>query len=89
MNLSGAQGQMSQAWAVEKTRRMKTASFPHGSPLLACGRHPVEVYQVTKLDCCDAGPTYGYFSPKDGTKLRSTENKLNKDELAALDVSVI
>ena len=47
------------------------------------------VYQVTKLGCCDAGPTYIYFSLKDGTKLRSTGSKLNNDELAALDASVI
>jgi hypothetical protein len=48
-----------------------------------------DVYQVTKLDCCDAPPTYTYFSLEDGTKLRSTHNKLNSDELAALDASVI
>jgi hypothetical protein len=48
-----------------------------------------EVYQVTKLGCCDAPPTYTYFSLRDGTKLRSTHNKLNGDELAALDASVI
>jgi hypothetical protein len=48
-----------------------------------------EVYQVTKLGCCDAPPTYTYFSLIDGTKLRSTHNELNSDELAALDASVI
>ncbi|HEY6270794.1 MAG TPA: hypothetical protein VIX19_02245, partial [Terriglobales bacterium] len=48
-----------------------------------------DVYQVTKWGCCDAPPTYTYFSLKDGTKLRSTHNKLNRDELAALDASVI
>jgi hypothetical protein len=48
-----------------------------------------EVYRVTKLGCCDAPPTYTYFSLKDGTKLRSTHNELNDDELAALDASVI
>ena len=50
-------------------------------------RDSVEVYQVTKLGCRDAGPTYSYFSRKDGTKLRSTENKLNNDGLAAGSVS--
>jgi hypothetical protein len=48
-----------------------------------------ELYQVTKLGCCDAPPTYSYFSLKDGTKLRSTHNKLNSNELEALDASVI
>jgi len=47
------------------------------------------VYLVTKLGCCDAPPTYTYFSLKDGTKLRSANNKLNSDELAVLDASVI
>jgi len=48
-----------------------------------------DLYQVTKLGCCDAPPTYTYFSLKDGTKLRSSHNKLNSDELAALDASVV
>ena len=48
-----------------------------------------ELYQVTKLGCCDAPPTYTYFSLKDGSKLRSTHNRLNSDELAALDATVI
>jgi len=48
-----------------------------------------DVYQVTKLGCCDAPPTYTYFSLRDGTKLRSTHNKLNSDDLAALDAAVI
>jgi len=47
------------------------------------------VYLVTKLGCCDAPPTYTYFSLKDGTKLRSVNDKLNDHELAALDASVI
>ncbi|HET9407677.1 MAG TPA: hypothetical protein VFO39_10605 [Candidatus Sulfotelmatobacter sp.] len=48
-----------------------------------------DVYQVTKLGCCDAPPTYTYFSLKDGAKLRSAHNRLNSDELAALDASVV
>jgi len=48
-----------------------------------------DVYQVTKLGCCDAPPTYTYFSLKDGNKLRSAHSKLNSDELAALDALVI
>lgn len=47
------------------------------------------VYQVTKFGCCDAPPTYTYFSLVDGTKLRSTHSKLDSDELAALDASII
>jgi hypothetical protein len=48
-----------------------------------------DVYRVTKLGCCDAPPTYTYFSLKDGTKLRSTHDVLNGKELEALDASVI
>jgi hypothetical protein len=48
-----------------------------------------DVYQVTKFGCCDAPPTYTYYSLRDGTKLRSIHNKLNSDELEALDRSVI
>jgi hypothetical protein len=48
-----------------------------------------EVYRVTKLGCCDAPPTFTYFSLKDGTKLRSTHDELNSKELAALDASII
>jgi hypothetical protein len=48
-----------------------------------------DVYQVTKLGCCDAPPTYTYFSLKDGAKLRTSHNKLSSDELVALDASVI
>ena len=48
-----------------------------------------EVYRVTKLGCCDALPTYTYFSLKDGTKLRSTHDELNSKELEALNASVI
>jgi hypothetical protein len=48
-----------------------------------------EVYRVTKLGCCDAPPTYTYFSLRDGTKLRSTHDELNSKELEALDASVI
>jgi hypothetical protein len=43
-----------------------------------------QVYEVTKLGCCDAPPTYTYFSLRDGKKLRTTDTKLNQDELAAL-----
>jgi hypothetical protein len=43
------------------------------------------VYLVTKFGCCDAPPTYTYFSLRDGSKLRTMHNKLNNDELAALD----
>ncbi|HEV2696400.1 MAG TPA: hypothetical protein VGU90_00295, partial [Terriglobales bacterium] len=39
-----------------------------------------DVYQVTKLGCCDSPPTYTYFSLTDGAKLRSTHNKLNGDQ---------
>jgi hypothetical protein len=48
-----------------------------------------DVYQVIKLGCCDAPPTYTYFSLRDGTKLRSTHSKLDSNELAALDASII
>jgi hypothetical protein len=53
-------------------------------------REPVtgDVYLVTKLGCCDAPPTYTYFSLRDGSKPRSIHNKLNNDELAALDGSI-
>jgi hypothetical protein len=47
------------------------------------------VYQVTKFGCCDAPPTYTYFSLMDGSKLRSTHSKLDSHELAALDASII
>jgi hypothetical protein len=47
------------------------------------------VYQVTKFGCCDAPPTYTYFSLMDGSKLRSTHDKLDSHELAALDASII
>jgi len=47
------------------------------------------VYQVTKFGCCDAPPTYTYFSLMDGSKLRSTHNKLDGHELTALDASII
>jgi hypothetical protein len=45
--------------------------------------------QDFKLGCCDAPPTYTYFSIRDGTKLRSTHDVLNNKELEALDASVI
>jgi len=48
-----------------------------------------DVYQVTKFGCCDAPPTYTYFSLRDGTKLRSTHSKLDNRELEALDALVI
>jgi len=43
-----------------------------------------QVYEVTKLGCCDAPPTYTYFSLRDGKKLRTIHAKLTSDELAAL-----
>lgn len=43
-----------------------------------------QIYEVTKLGCCDAPPTYSYFSLRDGKKLRTTHTKLTSDELAAL-----
>jgi hypothetical protein len=47
-----------------------------------------QVYEVTKLGCCAASPTYTYFSLRDGKKLRSTHTELNRDEFAALDQSL-
>lgn len=47
------------------------------------------IYQVTKLGCCDAPPTYTYFSLRDGVRLRSAQDKLNSKALEALDASVI
>lgn len=44
-----------------------------------------QVYEVTKFGCCDAPNTYTYFSLRDGKKLRSTHNELNRDEFAALE----
>ena len=43
-----------------------------------------QLYEVTKLGCCDAPPTYTYFSLRDGKKLRTSRTKLTSDELAAL-----
>jgi hypothetical protein len=47
-----------------------------------------QVYELTKLGCCDAPPTYTYFSLRDGKKLRTTHTELNRDEFAALDQSL-
>lgn len=55
----------------------------HGEPVTG------NVYQITEFGCCDAPPTYTYFSLMDGSKLRSTHSKLDSDELAALDASII
>jgi hypothetical protein len=47
-----------------------------------------QVYEVTKLGCCAAPPTYTYLSLRDGKKLRATHTELNRDEFAALDQSL-
>ena len=47
-----------------------------------------QIYEVTKLGCCDAPNTYTYFSLRDGRKLRSTHTELNSDDLAALEKSL-
>lgn len=47
-----------------------------------------QVYEVTRLGCCDAPPTYVYFSLRDGKKLRTTHTELNREEFAALDGSL-
>jgi len=47
-----------------------------------------QVFEVTKLGCCGAPPTYTYFSLRDGKKLRTTHTELNRDEFAALDQSL-
>jgi hypothetical protein len=47
-----------------------------------------QVFEVTKLGCCAAPPTYTYFSLRDGKKLRTTHTELNRDEFAALDQSL-
>jgi hypothetical protein len=44
-----------------------------------------QVYEVTKLGCCDAPNTYTYFSLRDGKKLRTSHTELNRDEFAALE----
>src|SRR6266849_5453241 len=44
-----------------------------------------QVYEVTKLGCCDAPPTYTYFSLGDGRKLRSAHTELSRDEFTALE----
>jgi hypothetical protein len=47
------------------------------------------VYQITKYGCCDAPPTFVYFSLGDGRKLGSErDNVLSHDALEALDESV-
>ena len=37
-----------------------------------------QVYEVTKFGCCDAPPTYTYFSLRDGKKLRTAHTELNR-----------
>jgi hypothetical protein len=44
-----------------------------------------QVYEVTKFGCCDAPPTYTYFSFRDGKKLRSAHTELNRDDFTALE----
>ena len=74
-----------------------TVEGMHGKDVRWTFREPGErgepvtdnVYQVTKFGCCDAPPTYTYFSLMDGTKLRSTHSKLDGHELAAMDASII
>lgn len=44
-----------------------------------------QVYEVTKLGCCDAANTYTYFSLRDGKKLRTAHAELNRDEFTALE----
>jgi hypothetical protein len=47
-----------------------------------------QVYEVTKLGCCDAPNTYTYFSLQDGKKLRATHTELTREEFAALEQSL-
>jgi hypothetical protein len=47
-----------------------------------------QIYEVTKLGCCDAPNTYTYFSLRDGRKLRSTHTKMDSSEFAALEKSL-
>jgi hypothetical protein len=44
-----------------------------------------QLYEVTKVGCCDTPPTYTYFSLRDGRKLRTTHIELNRDEFDALE----
>lgn len=44
-----------------------------------------QVYEVTKVGCCDAANTYSYFSLRDGKKLHTTHVELNRDEFSALE----
>jgi hypothetical protein len=46
------------------------------------------VYRVTKFGCCDAPPTFAYFSLADGRRLRSSHDSLSMEELNALDESI-
>ncbi|HLV86455.1 MAG TPA: hypothetical protein VKV39_05720 [Candidatus Sulfotelmatobacter sp.] len=44
-----------------------------------------QVYEVTKLGCCDAPNTYTYFSLRDGKRLRTSHTELSRDEFASLE----
>lgn len=47
------------------------------------------VYQITKYGCCDAPPTFVYFSLADGRKIGSErDNVLPRDALESLDESI-
>jgi hypothetical protein len=47
------------------------------------------VYQITKYGCCDAPPTFVYFSLADGRKLGPEQDKvMPSDALEALDESI-
>jgi hypothetical protein len=48
------------------------------------GRVIDQVYEVTKLGCCDAPNKYTYFSLRDGKKLLSSQAELTSDELATI-----
>ena len=52
------------------------------------GRVMTQIYEVTKLGCCDAPNTFTYFSLRDGKKIRTTHTELNSDEFAALEQSL-
>ena len=45
------------------------------------------VYEVTKYGCCDAPPTFVYFSMLDGRKLQTGHDSLSYEQLKALDES--
>jgi hypothetical protein len=46
------------------------------------------VIQVTKFSCCDASPTFVYFSMIDGRKLQTRQVSLSHEQLQALDESL-